>query len=291
MWDVILDAILDTLKIFPFLLIIYVLIELLEHKTSFAKNGKLLQGKLAPLLGSLTGLVPQCGFSVMSAKLYDRRLISTGTLLAVFLATSDEAFVILLSSGSSAGAVMPLLTVKFVVAVAFGYLANLVLKGEELGSAESEHADMHGYSCGREHDGKHNLNVYLVEPLLHSLKIAFFVLVVNVALGLVIYYVGTDAIANSFVGNEFLQPLITSLVGLIPNCASSVVITETFIKGSITFGSMVAGLCANAGLGLVILYKNTKKIGRNLLFTLALYAIASVVGIAVNYCQILFNLA
>lgn len=290
MWEVILDAFLDTLKIFPFLFIIYVLIELLEHKTSFSKNHKLLQGKLAPLLGSVTGLVPQCGFSVMAAKLYDKSFISTGTVMAVFLATSDEAFVVLLSSGTAAASIMPLLTVKFIIALAFGYLVNLVCRKEELIVPSEEQEDMHGFSCGREHEGHGKINLYLVEPLLHTLKIAFYILIVNLIFGFIIDAVGLDAISSTFVGGPYVQPLITALVGLIPNCASSVVITETFIRGGITFGSMVAGLCANAGLGLVVLYKNTKKIKRNLLLTIGLYAVAVVSGIAINSLQILFNL-
>lgn len=289
MWDVILDAFLDTLKIFPFLFIIYVLIELLEHKTSFSKNHKLLQGKLAPLLGSVTGLVPQCGFSVMAAKLYDKNFISTGTVIAVFLATSDEAFVVLLSSGAAAAAIMPLLTVKFVIALAFGYLVNLICRKEELVVPNEEQKDMHGFSCGREHDGHGKVNLYLVEPLLHTLKIAFYILVVNLIFGFIIDAVGLEAISSTFVGGPYVQPFITALVGLIPNCASSVVITETFIRGGITFGSMVAGLCANAGLGLVVLYKNTKKIKRNIALTLGLYAVAVASGIVINSLQILFD--
>ena len=124
MWDAILDAFLDTLKIFPFIFVIYVLIELLEHKTSFSQDHERLQGDFAPLIGAATGIIPQCGFSVMAAKLYDKGLIRTGTLLAVFLATSDEALIILLSDGSRAYVIVPLVVIKMIVAVAVGYGAN-----------------------------------------------------------------------------------------------------------------------------------------------------------------------
>ena len=126
MWHVIEHALLDTLKIFPFLFLIYVLIELLENKTSFTKNQKVLQGPLAPLIGTATGLIPQCGFSVMAARLYEKGLIKTGTVLAVFLATSDEALIILLADITSAPAVMPLVAIKFLVAIGVGYLFNFL---------------------------------------------------------------------------------------------------------------------------------------------------------------------
>lgn len=281
MWDIVLDAFLDTLKVLPFLIIIYILIELLENKTSFTKNKKILQGKLAPLIGTATGLIPQCGFSVMAAKLYDKKLIRTGTLLAIFIATSDEAFIILLSSGTSAAALAPLILIKLFVGLAIGYLVNFLLSREKLDEPQ-EGEDLHGYSCGHEHEGKSNLKVYFLTPLLHSLKIALYLLIVNLAFGFLIEYVGEEKIAHFMSSGLYVQPLITSLIGLVPNCVSSVVITETYINGGIAFGSCVAGLCANAGLGFVVLLKNTKAIKRNLLLIAVVYVVSTLVGIAVN---------
>lgn len=280
MWSLILDAFLDTLKILPFLLVIYVLIEFLEHRTTFAHNHKILQGNLAPLIGTATGLIPQCGFSVMAAKLYDRGLIRTGTFLAVLLSTSDEAFIILLSSGTSAAAIMPMVLIKLLVGVGVGYLVNFIFTAEKLSDNCME--EIHAYSCGREYEGKSDLRVFFINPLLHTLQIAFYILVVNLVFAFVIDAVGEDKIAESMIGGTYFQPFITSVIGLIPNCASSAVITATYINGGITFGSCVAGLCANAGLGLVVLFKNTKKLKRNILFTLTLYLISVVVGILVN---------
>lgn len=289
--EVVLDALLDTLKVFPFILIIYILIELLEHRTSFTKNHKLLQGGLAPLVGTVTGIIPQCGFSVMAAKLYDKNFIRTGTLLAVFLATSDEALIILISSGASAAAVMPLIAIKIAVGLAVGYLVNFLLSGEKLAELQDEdHDEIHGYSCGREHEGK-AVKVYFVEPLIHSLKIALYILIVNLVFGFIVEAVGEDAISSSLIGGPYLQPLITSAVGLIPNCASSTIITQTYVAGGIMFGSMVAGLCCNAGLGFVILLKNTKKIKRNILLIITLYAVSVVVGIAVNGVMVACGMA
>ncbi len=274
----------DTLRIFPFILVIYILIELVEHKTSFTEDHERLQGGLAPLIGAATGIIPQCGFSVMAAKLYDRGLIRTGTLLAVFLATSDEALIILLSEGSKVNVIVPLVVIKLAVAVAAGYGANLLLPRERL-ALPLAGEDVHGFSCGREHEGG-DIKVFVVEPLLHSLKITLYLLLVNLALGLVIYKVGEDAISETLVaGGPYVQPLISAAVGLIPNCASSVVITDTYINGFMTFGSCVAGLCANAGLGFVVLLRNTKKIKRNVALVAAVYLISVLAGMAINAVQ------
>lgn len=290
MWDAILDAFLDTLKIFPFIFVIYVLIELLEHKTSFTRDRERLQGGLAPLIGAATGIIPQCGFSVMAAKLYDRGLIRTGTLLAVFLATSDEALIILLSEGSRADMIVPIIVIKLIVAVGVGYGANFLLADEKLAvmplSAED---DVHCFSCGREHDGKTDIKVYLVDPLLHSLKIALYLLIVNMVLGCIIYEIGEDAISSLIIGGPYLQPFITAAIGLIPNCASSVIITQTYIDGFMTFGSCVAGLCANAGPGFVVLLKNGKKLKRNLILIAVTYLISVLVGIFINSIALLIN--
>ena len=281
MWEVIADALLDTLKIFPFLLLIYVLIEILEHRTTFTQNRKVLQGDLAPLIGSATGLIPQCGFSVMAAKLYDKGLIRTGTLLAVFIATSDEALIIMLSGLSSAGAVMPLILIKLLVAVGSGYLINFILSGEkleEMGLTPDAHLHAVASCC----ENKSDLQIYFISPLLHSLKIALYLLLINLVFGFVIASVGEEVISSAMIGGAYVQPLITALIGLIPNCASSVILTGAYINGGILFGSFVGGLCSNAGLGLVVLLKNTKKTKRNVLLIVTLYAIAVVTGIAVN---------
>ncbi len=281
MWDTILDAFLDTLKIFPFLLVIYILIEVLEHKTSFTRDRERLQGNLAPLVGAATGLIPQCGFSVMAAKLYDSGLIRTGTILAVFIATSDEAFIILLSNGT-ASALLPLILVKIVVAVIVGYGANLLLAGEKVKVSPLDGSDIAAYSCGRDHDGKSDLHLYFIDPLLHSLKIALYILIVNLVFGCIIEAIGEDQIASILIGGIYFQPFITAAVGLIPNCASSVIITETYIQGFMTFGSCAAGLCANAGLGFVVLFKNRAKLKRNIILMAVIYLVSVVVGIVIN---------
>lgn len=285
--EVILDALKDTAIVFPFILIIYMLIELLENGTTANKSRRALQGPLAPLLGGATGLIPQCGFSVMAAKLYDGGLIRTGTIMAVFLATSDEALIILLVnspvSAHAAQAILPLIMIKLFIAVAVGYLVNAIIPDRKPNSPLGiEGGEAASYSCGHDHSGKSSVSLYLLEPLFHALKVTAFVLLVNLVLGFVIAEVGEERIAAGLIGGTYFEPFITAAVGLIPNCASSTVITETFVKNGITFGSCVAGLCTNAGLGLVVLLKNTKKVKRNILLIISLYAISVLAGIIIN---------
>ncbi len=289
MGEVILDAFLDTLKVFPFVLVIYILIELLEHKTSFTHNHKLLQGKAAPALGAATGIIPQCGFSVMAAKLYDKKLISTGTVLAVFIATSDEALIILLSQGASAAAIMPLVLIKLAIGTGVGYLANLLLSHEKLNDSVLDE-EMHAFVCGKNHEGESDLKIYLVHPLLHSLTVALYLFIVNLLFGSIFYAVGEAAVASTLIGGPWFQPFITAAVGLIPNCASSVIITESYVQGGVAFGSMVAGLCTNAGLGLVVLFKNTKQVKRNILLVVTLYGVGVLVGILINAVALALNM-
>ena len=284
--DIILDALKDTLIVFPFILIIYILIELLENGSSISRGRKSLQGPLAPVVGAATGIIPQCGFSVMAAKLYDKGLIRTGTIIAVFLATSDEALIILLVnspiSASAAQSILPLIVIKLFVAVLAGYLINLVIPDKATENTPLYSPEGEAYSCGREHHGKSAVKLYFVEPLIHSLKVTAYILIVNLIFGYIIAEVGEETIAAGLIGGKYFQPFITAAVGLIPNCASSAILTETYVRGGIMFGSCIAGLCTNAGLGLVVLMKNTKKIKRNILLVITLYAISVLVGMLTN---------
>lgn len=287
--EIVLDALKDTAIVFPFILIIYILIELMENGTTVSKSRKALQGPLAPLLGSATGIIPQCGFSVMAAKLYDAGLIRTGTIMAVFLATSDEALITLLTDSAAPGSemaakyILPLITIKLIIAAGVGYLVNFIVpdKHREAQPLYGRVGECHAYSCGHDHEGKSAVKLYLVAPLLHALQVTAYILLVNLVLGFIMEEVGGEIAAN-LIGGIYIQPFITAAVGLIPNCASSVIITQTFVKGGITFGSCIAGLCTNAGLGLAVLLKNTKKIKRNILLVLSLYCISVVSGIVIN---------
>ena len=243
----------DTIVLLPWLMLIYIVIELLENKTDLASSKKL-QGKAAPLLGSVTGLIPQCGFSVMAAKLFEQKYITLGTLFAIFLSTSDEAFIILLSDGGGAVWLLPMLVSKIFIGILVGYAIDLFVKlfkkEERLRArpqvdwekpASSVHEIfMRSYleesfdtsascSCGRPHDGTRPFYTYVVLPILHALKVALFIFLVNFLLGWVIEIVGQDSFSAFMQKNVFLQPFITAAIGLIPNCASSVEIGRAHV--------------------------------------------------------------
>ena len=300
-------ALQDTWPMLPWILLMYIVVELLESRTDITSAR--LNGTLGPLVGSATGLIPQCGFSVMAAKLFERKYITVGTLLAVFFSTSDEAFILLLSSGTGAVWVLPTLAVKVLVGVAIGYGVDALLKA--LGRAQAvvempqteenqptttheifiarfqEERDVEVVcSCGRTHGESSPWKKYVLSPILRTLQVGLFIFLVNFILTAIIHTVGEDAFAAFMQSSKFLQPFITCAVGLIPNCASSVVITETFLSGGIAFGSFVAGLCANAGMGFVVLLKNVRKWKRNLLLLSISYFASVAVGMLCNLLPI-----
>lgn len=307
MLDIISDCLSDSLKMLPLIFLTYVIIELIERKADFAKNGRFLTGKAAPVLGSLAGVFPQCGISVMSAKLYERGIIGVGTLLSVFIATSDEAFSILISSPQRL-ALIPLLLIKIVIAVIVGEVANLIFhkkitpEDEKFDHEEiCTHCHDHGTEDEDEHDDDHRetrshtkklwAKRYLLIPLIHSLQTFAYVLAVTLVFGILFAdngLIGADKLSAFLDSSKYFAPFITSLIGLIPNCASSAVITSAYVRGAISFGAMTAGLISNAGVGLAILFKNTRKTKRNLLIMLTLYLIGSICGIIISSLEYLF---
>lgn len=319
MWDVLLDAFLDTLKLSWVLLIFYILIELIEQKIADKMQSKL-KSDYAVAVGSAFGIIPQCGFSVLASDLYSRRQITLGALLAVFIATSDEALPILLSQIYEKGVWLKLLMLifsKLVLALIVGYSVDLLYKSKLKKSASGEtpqhsrHADsahegsdersrgherkndgdsgeksdVHKGCCGHHIDDERESKVkkYLVHPLLHTLKILAYILIINAVMGIVVYYVGEDKIAQFMTKSGVFQPIIVTLVGLIPNCASSVIITEMFLSDAISFGSCLGGLIVNAGLGIAFLFKANKNIKQNFAIVGGLFVFAVIVAIAFHY--------
>lgn len=314
MLEVLVDALIDTLKLIPLLLIANVLIEVLEHAVvGKIRAEKALKGGFAPLIGAGVGLLPQCGFSVVAANMYSSRHIGMGTLLAVFVATSDEAVPILLSSPSSALRLLPLLAVKLAGALVIGYVVSLVLSRRdkknivEVSEGESFHAvGCHGHALVGEtceHEGEHShggdcdgedgeedklarkkadrkklLDRFLWHPLLHTLTVSLYILAVNILLGVVIYFITEQRLAAFMSGVRFLQPLVAAIVGLIPNCASSVAIAELYGVGTLSLGGAVAGLSVNAGLGLAVLFKENKRMKENFVILALLFAFGVALG-------------
>ncbi len=278
MLDILIDAVIDSLKTLPFLFGAYLLIEFLEHRAGDGMARLLARlGPLGPLGGAALGCVPQCGFSVAAANFYAGRLITPGTLIAVFLATSDEALPLLLSRPGAAGSLWPLLGVKLCAGAAAGIAVDLVYSRflkQKLREPFQELCE----DCGCEEKGVFR------SALEHTLKIFLFLLAVNVALGCALELVGEENISRLLLSGSVLQPLLSGLLGFIPNCAASVILTELYLGGSLSFGAAVAGLCTGAGLGLLVLFRVNKNWRENLCIVGVLYVSAVVTG---TLCQLI----
>lgn len=297
MLEVLLHAFLDSIKVFPFLILLYIIIELVEERISTSKQFvKYTNGKYATMVGAGLGLIPQCGFSVVASDLYSRKYIRMGTLLAIFIATSDEAIPIILSNPDKAHLIFPILAVKFVFALVVGYsvdlIYNIICKHktivEIVPPTDDEVIHDHEVSgcCGHEvAEERSTLKKFFLHPLIHSLKILLYIFIVNFVLSAIIHWVGEDAVVNFMQSVKFLQPLIVPLVGLIPNCASSVLITQLLLLNSITMGSAIAGLCVNAGIGLAVLFKQNKSIKENMAVVGILYGSSVVLGYIITLIE------
>ncbi|MBR2336330.1 MAG: arsenic efflux protein [Clostridia bacterium] len=285
-WHIFVHSFKDCVFMLPIMLLTYIFIEFLERKTSFATNGKHLTGKGAPVVGSLVGTIPQCGVSVMSAKLFDKGIIGIGTLLSVFISTSDEAFTILLASDKRL-AIIPLIIIKLVLAIGVGLLFNLIAsKNKEFSGEVFEHESI----CAHCHDDVASGNnawvkMYVTVPLFHALQTFLYVFAVTFFFGIFFSengLIGEEKFAGYLSSVKYAESFITALIGLIPNCASSAIITGAYVSGGISFGSLVAGLISNAGIGLAVLFKNTKEIKRNLFILITLYLIGAFTGLFIT---------
>ncbi len=282
MWHAIWHALKDSLISFAVIFAIYVIIELVENKIS---NKLQKSKKFSPIFGALFGLVPQCGFSVVATDLYVKRHITVGTLLAMYIATSDEALPILLSSPDKILYALPLLAIKFVLAFVVGYLVDIIYtKSKKQVVTHEEHCDhheeeVHDGCCHHHIEGeKKTAKDYLLHPLLHSLKIFAYILVINIAFSLAIHFIGEEAIYGALEKAKYFSPLLATLIGLIPNCAASMIISTIYLNGGIGFGACLAGLICNAGLGIMFLFKDNKNKKENFAILGVLIGVAIVFG-------------
>lgn len=273
MLDILLDTFLDSLKLLPFLLITYLLMEYLEHK-SLKSNTKLMEksGKLGPLWGSILGILPQCGFSVAASNLYVSRVISLGTLISIYLSTSDEMLVVLLSKSVSIKIILLLVILKVLVGMSFGFLIDFLFrkKNNNFDSELCEREDCH---CGS--------NIF-TSSIKHTFNTYIFILGVTFLFNVLTSFVSMDKVSLFLRNFSFLTPFILGVIGLIPSCASSVIITELFLDNVISLGSALAGLFANSGVALAVLFRNNKNRKENFLILGILYIISVVSGIIIN---------
>ena len=267
------DSIFDSLIVFAFVFLFHVILSFIETPIS---NFLVKRKKTSPIFGALFGLVPQCGTSVIAADLYVKKYITIGTLIAVFLSCSDEAILVLLSAWNEKTLVIfPLIGLKLAAGLIFGLLIDLFLRHQRI--EEVDHIEEEK-ECHTHHHENTPAHAHLIHPLIHSIKILIYVFVINVTLGTIIGCVGVDNFNAFMTTNRYLAPLFASLIGLIPNCASSVAITELFLSGSLSFGALFAGLLVNSGLGMMILFRRHNSFAKALLIILVCFLIAVSLG-------------
>lgn len=283
--DVLLDALIDTLKIFPFLFITYFIMESIEHKMGeHAKNTIKKSGKVGPLVGALLGAFPQCGFSTAASTLYSGRVITVGTLIAVYLSTSDEMIPIFISEHIPVSVMLEIILLKVFTGIIAGFLIDYSVRVLSKNKKTEVEPEIH-HLC--EHENCHcEEQSPLRSSFTHSIKITVFILIVNVVLGFVISLVGEDALASLLTNKPVIGEMIAGLIGLIPNCAASVVVTQLYLDGALSFSAMMSGLLTGAGVGLLVLFRSNDNLKKNIQIVGILYVVGVVCGIIMSFCNL-----
>lgn len=285
MLDVFLDALIDTLKLLPFLFLTYLLMEFIEHKTSDKATRFISKaGKFGPILGGILGVVPQCGFSASAASLYSGRVITAGTMVAIFLSTSDEMLPVCISSQNvPTSVIIKILLSKVAIGIIFGIAIDIVLRIAHKNGNEIEiHSICEHDHCHCEDEG------ILKSTLHHSLQITLFIFIISFIINTIIFFIGETRLEAVFTTAPFTGCAIAAAVGLIPNCAASVIITELFINGIISTGAMMSGLLTGCGIGLLVLFRTNKNIKENIVIALVMYALGVISGMIFEFLKISF---
>ena len=282
--DILSDTAADSFRLLPFLFFTYLLMELLEHRTGEKVLSRIrASGKFGPVLGGMLGIVPQCGFSAAASSLYAGRVITVGTLLAVYLSTSDEMLPVLISRAVPLRSIVYILVIKALIAVISGLLAGAVYTGV-LKRKEKE-INIH-VVC--EEEQCHCEDGILVSAIKHTLRIFAYIFLLSLAMNVAVEVFGMETIAGLFSGVPVPGEMIAALIGLIPNCASSVIITELYLGGAISPGAMISGLLVNAGVGIPVLFRLNRDLKQNMGIVAALYGIGVFWGVILELSGITF---
>lgn len=276
MWNVILDTLLDIVRLLPFLFLTYLVMEYLENRTAGKLQAAIQKGgRLGPFLGGALGIVPQCGFSAAAANLYAGRVITLGTLIAVYLSTSDEMLPILISEADTVGlgTILKILTLKAMIGIVAGFVIDLLVRPKKHGHEHihdiCEHENCH---CG---EG----GSIWKSAVIHTLQIGLFILIITFILNTVLFFFGEEALGKLFLNRPVVGELLAALVGLIPNCAASVVITRLYLEGAMSFAACMSGLLTGAGVGSLILFRVNRDKKENIRILLLLYGIGVAAGL------------
>ena len=277
--DVLLDSLKDSLLVFAFVFLFHVILSFIETPVS---NFLIKRKKTSPIFGALFGLIPQCGTSVIGSELYIKKYITVGTLIAIFLSCSDEALIVLLEAWNEKTLmIFPLIGLKLVTGIIFGLLIDFIIRKQKI--IEVDHVEEE-HECHTHHLENTPAHAHLIHPLIHSIKVFIYIFIINLALGTIVGFVGEDNFSNFMTANRYLAPLFSSVIGLIPNCASSLLITDLFVEGHLSFGALFAGLLVNSGLGIMVLLKDKNTVKKALLIVGVCFIIA--VGLGYLTCLV-----
>lgn len=275
--DIVVDSVMDTVRLFPFLFLTYLAMEYLENRAGTKTVSMLLNAnKKGPLIGGILGAVPQCGFSAAAANLYSGRVITTGTLIAVFLSTSDEMLPILISGKADPQLILYILAGKALVGIIAGILVDLFYRKRKIRKDFCIHE-----ICERDHCHCESGSI-IHSSLIHSLRTAAFILLITGGINLLVELIGMDNMMEAVTSAPVISIFLTALVGLLPNCAASVSITAFYVEGMLSLGAMFAGLLSCAGIGLLVLFRTNKNWKENLSVVAVLYSISVICGIALD---------
>lgn len=280
MKEVILDTIVDSLKLMPFLLVAFLIIELLEHKlNNKTKNIITKSKKIGPIIGSLLGVIPQCGFSVMATNLYITRIITLGTLISIYLSTSDEMLIIMISEKVEISLILKILLIKIFFGIVYGLIIDKII------NKKKKDKETNYELCDEEHcDCNHSI---LLSAIKHTLHITLFIFIITLIINTIFTLLGDNYLSKILLNNSILSPFITSLIGLIPNCAASVILTELYLNSTISLGALIGGLLTSSGSSLLVLIKNNKNQKENLSIILLLYALGVLSGITIELISLI----
>lgn len=273
MLEVIQDTLLDTIKLLPFLFVAFLIIEFIEHKLSNKQENIISKsGKLGPIVGALLGAVPQCGFSVLATNLYVTRIISLGSLISIYLSTSDELIPLMISHNAPITKILSIVLIKVVIGMISGFLIDLLIRK----TTKSDFVLCEDEDCDCDHS-------IIKSSLIHTLKIAFFIFIITFLINILFHYVDLSFLESALKNNKILTPFIASLIGLIPNCASSVMISELYLNNLISLGTTLSGLLTGSGVAIMVLVRKNKNISENLFIIGLIYIIGVIWGLLFNF--------